>query len=297
MERILVVDDSAVAREVAGECLRDHGMTPVFAKNGREAVRVVEENPPDAVLTDLRMPEMSGLELVEYMRREHSSVPVVLMTSHGNEQTAVDALKAGALSYIPKKELRGNLCDAMGMVIAAVEARRYRERTRTLLERSEARFILGYELDGPTALVSHLQSNLKQLNFCDETGLFQVSTALAEAFTNAIDHGNLELDSSLREESHELYDKLRHKRAQEPPYCDRRVRVTEEITREAVTYIVSDEGNGFDVSSIPDPRDPECVLKASGRGLMLVRTFMDQVTFNDVGNEVTMAKRLCDDNS
>ena len=297
MERILVVDDSAEAREVAGECLRDHGMTPVFAENGREAVRAIEENLPDAVLTDLHMPEMDGLKLVEYMRREHSSVPIVLMTSRGSEQTAVEALKAGALSYVPKKELRGNLCDAMGMVVAAVEARRYRERTRTLLESSEARFVLGYELDGPMALISHLQSNLEQLNFCDETGLFQVGTALAEALSNAVDHGNLELDSALREESPDLYDKLRPERAREQPYCDRRVRVTERITPDAVTYVVRDEGKGFDVSFIPDPTDSQCLLKASGRGLMLVRTFMDEVTFNDVGNEVTMAKKRNDASS
>jgi CheY-like chemotaxis protein/anti-sigma regulatory factor (Ser/Thr protein kinase) len=297
MERILVVDDSAVAREVAGQCLRDHGMIPVFAENGRQAVRVVEENPPDAVLTDLRMPEMDGLKLVEYIRREHSGLPVVLMTSHGNEQTAVDALKAGALSYIPKKELRGNLCDAMGMVIAAVEARRFRERARALLERSEAHFVLGYELDGPSALVSHLQGNLEQLNFCDDTALFQVSTALAEAFNNAIDHGNLELDSALREESHERYDELRNERARQQPYCDRRVRVTERITPDAVTYVVLDAGNGFDVTAIPDPTDPQCLLKASGRGLMLVRTFMDEVTFNQAGNEITMAKRRSDGSS
>ena len=297
MERILVVDDSAEAREVAGECLRDHGMTPIFVENGRQAVRAVEENPPDAVLTDLHMPEMDGLELVKYMRREHSSVPIVLMTSRGSEQTAVDALKAGALSYVPKEELRGNLCDAMGMVVAAVEGRRYRERARTPLERSEAHFVLGYELDGPTALVSHLQSNLEQLNFGDETKMFQVSTALAEAFNNAIDHGNLELDSALREGDSDLYEKLRQERARELPYRDRRARVTERITPDAVTYVVRDEGKGFDVSSIPDPRDSQCLLKASGRGLMLVGTFMDEVTFNEIGNEITMAKRRKDASS
>jgi len=290
MERVLVVDDSAEARDVAGECLRDHGMTPIFAENGRQAVQAVETSQPDAVLTDLHMPEMNGLELVRYMRTNYSGVPVVLMTSQGSEQSAFDALRAGALSYVPKKELRGTLCDAMGIVVAAVEARRHRERARTLLERSETSFLLGYELDGPSALVSYMQSNLDRLSFCDETSLFQVSTALGEVLANAIDHGNLELDSTLREQSHDLFDKMRHERVQEQPYRDRRVHVTERITREAVTYVVRDEGNGFDATTIPDPRDKPRLLKASGRGLLLVRTFMDEVTFNDAGNEVTMAK-------
>jgi DNA-binding NtrC family response regulator len=109
MERILVVDDSKEARDLAGDCLRDHGMTPVFACNGREAMRAIAEQPPDAILTDLYMPEMDGLELVRLVRSRYSGLPVVLMTSHGSEETAVEALRAGALSYVPKTELRNNL--------------------------------------------------------------------------------------------------------------------------------------------------------------------------------------------
>lgn len=291
MERILVVDPSQDARDLAGQCLRDHGMKPVFATNGREAVNLLEKNPPDAVLTDLHMPKMDGLELVKYVRNRYSGLPVVLMTSRGSEEDAVRALRAGALSYVPKKYMRGNLCDAMGMVVAAVEARRYRDRARSLLQRSEATFTLGYEMDGPSALIEHLQSNLRQVNFCDETGLFQIGTALAEALSNAIDHGNLELDSSVREQGTEAYDRMRQERARQPQYRDRRVHVTEFMTPDEARYTIGDEGNGFDVTSVPDPTHPECLLKVSGRGLLLVRTFMDDVTFNETGNEITMVKR------
>jgi len=291
MEKILVVDDSKEARDLAGECLREHGMKPIFATNGREAVRVIEKEPPDAVLTDLHMPEMDGLELVRVVRSRYVGLPVVLMTSRGSEETAVSALHAGALSYVPKAKLRNNLCDAMGMVMAAVEERRFRERTRSLLESSEASFLLGYEMDGPSALISHLQGNLRQVNFCDDTELFQIGTALAEAIANAVDHGNLELDSALREEGVEVYARQRQERSRQPRYRDRRVRVTERLTPDEVQYRVVDEGSGFDISSVPDPLHPDCLLKVSGRGLLLLRTFMDEVAFNDVGNEVTMSRR------
>ncbi len=291
MERILVVDDSQEARDLAGECLRDHGMTPVFACNGREAMSAIEDHPPDAVLTDLHMPEMDGLELVRLVRSRFSGLPVVLMTSQGSEETAVSALRAGALSYVPKAKLRNNLCDAMGMVMAAVEERRFRERTRSLLEHSEASFLLGYEMDGPNALISHLQGNLRQVNFCDDTELFQIGTALAEALSNAIDHGNLELDSAIREQGADVYAELRQQRATQDPYRDRRVRVTEMLRPDVVQYRVQDEGKGFDVSCVPDPLHPDCLLKVSGRGLLLLRTFMDDVTFNETGSEVTMTRR------
>jgi len=58
-----------------------------------------------------------------------------------------------------------------------------------------------------------------------------------------------------------------------------------------VTFIVRDEGPGFDPSALPDPTDPENLLKPCGRGVMLIRTFMDQVNFSAKGNEITMVKR------
>jgi CheY-like chemotaxis protein len=291
METILVVDDSPEARDVAGGCLRDHGVTAIFAENGREALKILERQRPDAVLTDLHMPEMDGLDLVKRMRRDYSGVPVVLMTASGSEQDAVNALQAGALSYVPKKDLESDLCDAMNVVLGAVEAKRHREQTRRLLEQTESHFLLGYELDGIAALVSYFQSNLSLFNFCDETGLFQVSTAIAEALNNAIDHGNLGADSALREQGGNAYDKQRQERSQLSPYQERLVRVSERLDPSQVTYVIRDEGEGFDLSTVPDPTDPENLLKASGRGLMLIKTFMDEVTFNEVGNEITMVKR------
>jgi anti-sigma regulatory factor (Ser/Thr protein kinase) len=194
---------------------------------------------------------------------------------------------------VPKKDLKTDLCDAMYVVLGAVEAKRHREQSRRLLERTESQFSLGYEKDGCSALVSYFQSNLSLFNFCDETGLFQVSTALTEALNNAIDHGNLELDSALREQRGDAYGQQRQERAVQSPYSERRVRVTENLTPRQVTYVVRDEGSGFDLSTVPDPTDPENLLKASGRGLMLIRTFMDEVSFKDPGNEITMVKRHC----
>jgi CheY-like chemotaxis protein/anti-sigma regulatory factor (Ser/Thr protein kinase) len=294
METILVVDNSPHGRKLAGGCLEEHGLTPVFAANGREALQVLEQCGADAVLTDLYMPEMDGLRLVERMRLEHPNVPVVLMTDRGNEKTAVEALRAGAASYVPKKDIRTDLCDAMKVVMTALEAKRRREQVREFLQQTESRFVLGYEREGPTALISHLQSDLTQINLCDETRIFQVSTALAEALSNAFDHGNLELDSALREQGDQAYARLREERMQQLPYRDRRVRVTELLVPPQVTYVIRDEGAGFDWSKLPDPTDPENLLKASGRGVMLIRTFMDEVTYNDAGNEITMVKRCPD---
>lgn len=291
MTTILIVDDSAVARKMAGGCVEENGLQPIYAGNGQEALECIERDNPDIVLTDLQMPGMSGLELVEQIRELRPGIPVMLMTAYGSEDTAVAALKAGASSYVPKHNLRQDLADALRIVLAAIDAKAHREKVRRFLLTSESSFSVGYEPEATVALVSHLQDALSLINFCDDTGLFQVSTALTEALTNAIEHGNLELDSKLREEEFDSYNHARRERVEQPPYSERRVHVRAKLTPDEVTYVISDEGPGFDPSGLPDPLDPENLLRASGRGLTLIQTFMDDVSFNDRGNEIRLIKR------
>lgn len=291
MATVLVVDDAAVDRNIAGACVQAEGCVPIYATNGRQALEMIASERPDVVLTDLQMSEVNGLELVRQVRRNHPGLPVILMTAHGSEEVAVQALQAGAASYLPKKILRRNLGDVLRNVMASIDAAEERELARELLEESEARFVLGYKPSSSRALIRYLQGDLKRVNFCGEASLLQVCTALAEAVANAIEHGNLELDSKLRESEDSAYRKLGRQRASRPPYHDRRVRVTARLTGEAATYVVRDEGQGFDPATLPDPTDPANLLRASGRGIMLIRTFMDEVTFNATGTRITMTKR------
>ena len=130
-----------------------------------------------------------------------------------------------------------------------------------------------------------------QIGLCDEVGRLQVATALTEALANAIDHGNLELDSALRESDGQAYRELGTQRTKIPPFRDRRVHVSAYFQEDEARFVIRDEGPGFDPHTLPDPTDPENLLKPSGRGVMLIRTFMDVVAFNETGNEITMIKR------
>ena len=71
------------------------------------------------------------------------------------------------------------------------------------------------------------------------------------------------------------------------------LRFVRKTTRDEVTVIIRDEGPGFDPNSIPDPTDPANLENVSGRGLLLINAFMDEVTHNEVGNQITMIKRKC----
>src|SRR5690349_13208032 len=104
MSSVLVVDDSAVDRLRAEKLIANQtSLTVVTAANGKEALACLARNLPDIVITDMQMPEMDGLQLVEEIRSRYPSVPVVLMTAHGSEELAVQALQKGAASYVPKR--------------------------------------------------------------------------------------------------------------------------------------------------------------------------------------------------
>ncbi|MCA8996944.1 MAG: ATP-binding protein [Planctomycetaceae bacterium] len=120
---------------------------------------------------------------------------------------------------------------------------------------------------------------------------FKVRVALEEALLNAIIHGNLEVSSTLREQGDDSYEQAISERQQSPAFRDRKVTIDCEFCSEKATFQIQDQGKGFDVSDIPDPTDPDYLDRPCGRGLLLMRAFMDEVVYNDRGNCVTLVKK------
>lgn len=291
MPVVLIVDDSQVDRLLAGSKLEQLGFEVRYAHNGREALESIGIQLPDVVLTDLIMPEMDGLELVKQIKAKRISVPVVLMTAHGNEETAVNALRIGAANYVPKKNLVRDLEQTIDNVISVVMTKRAELQLLECLSYIEQRFVLANDITSIRPLIQHIQSQLRQMQIFDDNDIVRISTALQEAVVNAIEHGNLELRSDLRDSPDGIYSRLAKERMQLEPYKSRHVQVTIKLMRDQAEWLIRDEGPGYDPSSLPDPRDPENLQKVSGRGLLLIRTFMDEVNFNGTANEIRMLKR------
>ena len=156
---------------------------------------------------------------------------------------------------------------------------------------SESFFRLRNEASLIAPLVNLLHRTIRAIGVCDHSCGIRVCVALEEAINNAMFHGNLEISSAQRTGDRDAYRALLAERLSTLPYRDRGVNVRAMVTPGLATFVVRDEGPGFDPASLPDPTDPENLEKAHGRGLLLMRTFMDSVEFNGVGNEVTMTKR------
>src|SRR4030095_10857516 len=153
MPRVLVVDDSAVDRRFVGGLLSKSGRYQVdFAEDGSQALSHMRQSPPDLIVTDLQMPNRNGLELVAAVRMHHPSVPIILMTGHGSEDLAVEALHRGATNYVPKPQLGERLLESVEEALSLARADRTYDRLISCLTRCD----FDFELDNDPALIDPL---------------------------------------------------------------------------------------------------------------------------------------------
>jgi CheY-like chemotaxis protein len=297
MPKVLVVDDLATDRCLVGGILESDSILEVrFASNGVEALAKIRREPFDLVVTDLQMPEMDGLELVDIVRREYPQLPVVLITAHGSEALAVEALERGAASYVPKSHLTSKLLDTVEQVLSLPRSDTDYQPLVSCLRDTEFRFALGNDKSLIEPLLNLSRQVLEDFNLCDANGRIRVGVALEEALLNAMYRGNLEISFRQMQEvrEHMLQGQglgLITQRRLQTPFRDRQVAFQLHATPEEVRFVIRDEGPGFDVMSVLDPGDPKQINREGGRGLVLMRTFMDEVFYNERGNEVTMIKR------
>jgi two-component system response regulator AtoC len=129
--KVLVVDDDASLRFTLEAVLGDAGLTVESFASGGSALQAFEARGADAVLTDLAMAEMDGLQVLERLRAQDQSVPVLMLTAHGSERIAVAAMKAGAYDYLPKPFDPEEIVLAVRRAVEARSLRMQNARLRT----------------------------------------------------------------------------------------------------------------------------------------------------------------------
>ncbi len=131
MPSILIVEDEAKMRRLLELNLGEDGFTTHSAEDAETGLKLLRENSIDLVLTDLKLPGMSGLEFLQSVKRQNAALPVVVMTAFGSVETAVDAMKAGASDYVLKPF---SLAEMRMVIHKELDVRNLREENRTLRE-------------------------------------------------------------------------------------------------------------------------------------------------------------------
>jgi CheY-like chemotaxis protein/anti-sigma regulatory factor (Ser/Thr protein kinase) len=292
MATVLLVDSSLVQGKLLADVLKLSGHKVRVTHTGADALAAARTNHPDVLVTDIQLPDMDGLELVRAARAEFPSVPVMITTQRGSEELAVEALKAGAANYLPKRNLARCLAPMLDDMLGVASSLKQKAAFEGHVAAVEYQVVLSNKPALVADLVSLVEEMTIKMGAFDGGERMLMGMAVHEAATNAIVHGNLEVSSDLKEDNWDRYHQAIADRSKTPPYSDRRVKVTLRAERRGEMFVcIADDGPGYDVSSLPDPTDPANMEKGCGRGMMLIRTIFDEVSHNPKGNEIRMTKR------
>ncbi len=299
MAKVLLVEDSPT-QAVEIRMLLEEGAHEVrHVANGRIALDLLANEMLDLVVTDLEMPEVNGLELVEAMRLDYPHIPAVLVTARGSEELASEALQKGAAGYVPKNHLQALLNDTITDVLGVIRTDASFAKLISMLKKNVFVFDMPNDADLISPLVGLLMQVVSGMELLGGTDMVRLGVAIEHALLNAMYRGNLELGPSVTPPHRAIvYDDattdLIERRKNEEPYKSRMVHVEATASENEIRILIRDNGKGFDASKIPDAAAPEVLDSESGRGLVLMKSFADELIFNDKGNEVTLIKRCGD---
>jgi DNA-binding response OmpR family regulator len=291
---VLIAEDDEAVLQYVSRFVSAEGHRVIGCEDGQVAWEKFVSDEPDLVLTDLNMPQKSGLELLGQIRHSGSMCPVVIMTGHGTEDAAVEAIRLGANEYL-KKPVRGNeirhvLRKCLGQVF---NQRSEREVMLSVVHHS-LRLNLPNQLHMVPSVSNYLVQHCGGLVSPDEIAGLRLG--LHELLINAMEHGNLGI--SYEEKSSALREGLDHLRAlyeerlKNPRLRARRVTVEFEFDGANLEWVITDEGEGFDYAKLRDPFDDENIESQHGRGIYLSRLQFDEFQFEDGGCRVRVRKRV-----
>jgi len=292
MAKILLVNDSASECRHAVDSLQRNGKVEIiYASIGPEALSTIERLSPQVVLAALPVKGSDFLGILHDIHSRYPSLPIVLMTAEAVTPGVAKMLQQSAISLGPKANLGRDLARTLDHALK-LSRTEHLQRLVGYLCQTECSFSVENDPDLIAPLVAHLQEGAARLKDMDETAHMQLGVALHEGLLNAMYHGNLEISSDLREGGESDFLAAAEQRRRSSPYRDRRVHVKATLMPSEVIFVIRDEGPGFNPDMIPDPTAPANLSKASGRGILLMRTFVDDMRYNATGNELTLVKRL-----
>lgn len=292
--KILIVEDDKDARMVLATLAQYEGHEVRFADDGGSGLKLFDAFQPDLVLSDIFMPVMDGLQLLERIRKKSDDTIVVITTAFGSADYTLQALRLRANDYLLKPLLPQEIIACIKKYSNVIAARTVEEEVVGMILNRR----LTMKLDNNLEMLGRVANRLIKETECrlSRHSRLGVRLGLLEILTNAIEHGNLgisyqEKSAAMEAGPHEL-SRLLAERMAVPEAQTRSILVEFSMDKNQCEWIITDDGDGFDSSAIPDPCDPANIMVKHGRGILLARFNFDEVLFQEKGNQVVLRKKL-----
>jgi DNA-binding response OmpR family regulator len=272
IRKALIVEDEQELGSILAEHLHNWNFDPTILPEGKDVVEWVRRHRPAVILLDLMLPDIDGYSICETLKldRETNLIPVIMTTALADQEDKVHGLQVGANTYLTKPFTADTLNRSIENALTWLDD------LRTNGTQGEIRFHLQSDTHYLEEL-NHLLGSLFLFSGLSQQQVKQLTTAVRELGTNAIEWG--------------------HQRESE-----RIVTVDYRIDPEKITIDIKDTGPGFDPANLAhaaregsDPVSHMMIreslgMREGGFGIMMSRGLVDQMTYNDKGNEVRLVK-------
>jgi len=287
--KVLVVEDDYSSRELLRICIEKEGYQCQTANDGVDGFNLFKKFNPDLIISDVRMPHMNGIELLESIRKISKDVIIVFITGHGNEELALQALQLGANNYLKKPVDITEIKTITNRYYDVIKSKALQSNIVDLIRHRE----MEIEIDSDMNLVQSLANYLSEKtgNFFDSKEKMRIELGLNELLINAIEHGNWEI--SYDEKNQALLDDrigaLYKAKREHPDNIHKKVLVKYKQSEKFCEWIITDSGKGFDWKLIPNPSNAQ-LTRINGRGILLSKLQFDEFEYMGKGNIVRIKK-------
>jgi YesN/AraC family two-component response regulator len=289
--KVLVVEDDEPSRNYLKDTLQSQGHETYVAENGWYGLEAFKKHSPNLVLSDIRMPKMDGLELLEEIRKISRSVIVVMTTAYGCEEYALKALRLRANNYIKKPLRHMELLPLLKKYASIIDGNK--EQDKAPAREKKANFTL--EIENNLEKISESVALLIFIigDVLEDTDKLDVRLGLIELLTNAIEHGNLgikrEEKLNAMEQGQESLKELYNQRMVSPRLASRKVKIEYKLNDTSTEWLITDEGLGFDWKSFLKRLETN-PLQMESKGLLICKYHFDSLEFLNSGNQVRVRK-------
>jgi len=182
---VLVVDDEQSVRETLRDILEDNGYRVESASNGREGLKLIDQLDPDAVLLDIRMPEMDGIKALEIINQRGRKVPVILITAYGSTETTIEGMRLGAFDYLMKPLKLKEILDSLKKAAEVKEMLR-----RTAHEGPQNQIVKGNIMIGNSPIMQNIYKTIGRVANSTATVLIRGESGTGKELVAQAIHDN-----------------------------------------------------------------------------------------------------------
>jgi len=287
---LLLAEDTAEVQEYLRSYFIKAGHSVYCANDGEKALQIFLNENIEGIFCVLTLPKLGGLELLNEVKSSNRNCPFVMICPYDDSETALESIQLGACDFLIKDINSRHLNRVLDRVVSLKDGFIFDQNTLDFLLQETKKLEIGNDFGVVKSIVAFITKDLLNYGILKHEQLFRMNILLKEAIDNAIFFGNLGMDPDIRKENPKLFYKTALQKKDIEPYKDRKVTIQYEISSNSAKYIVRDEGKGFPHADMLDQVDPDNLLRIEGRGLIMIMNFMDEVFWNERGNEITMVR-------